>query len=135
MEQAITESFKISTLAGLLVCAITILGGCIVFLYKQVDKKDKLNRSDTEVRIREIKEYNDKVVDDLKSDIKDLKAERKTDKGIIQEVINTNKQLSETNSKLHSKLVDVDGKLDTMGKKVDKIEFIVVNSTNTRQAK
>ena len=93
MEQAITESFKISTLAGLLVCAITILGGCIVFLYKQVDK---------------------------------------TDKGIIQEVINTNKQLSETNSKLHSKLVDVDGKLDTMGKKVDKIEFIVVNSTNKR---
>ena len=110
MEQAITESFKISTLAGLLVCAITILGGCIIFLYKEVDKKDKLNRSDTEARIREIKEYNDKVVDDLKSDIKDLKAERKTDKGIIQEVINTNKQLSETNSKLHSKLVDVDGK-------------------------
>ena len=55
MEQAITESFKISTLAGLLVCAITILGGCIIFLYKEVDKKDKLNRSDTEARIREIK--------------------------------------------------------------------------------
>lgn len=110
-EQIIEQSFKISPTVGLLVCGLLVLGGAIIFLYKQVNKKDEDNR-----------EFTNKLVDNLNTKVDSLEDERKSDKKVIQDMVNTNKQLSDTNAKLYS---TIDTKIENMDKKVDKIEILV----------
>ena len=110
-EQIIQQSFNIAPIVGLLVCGLLILGGAIIFLYKQVNKKDEDNR-----------EFTNKLVDNLNTKVDSLENERKTDKKVIQDMVNTNKQLADTNAKLYS---TIDTKIENMDKKVDKIEILV----------
>ena len=112
------------------VTAISTLGFpivvCIWFAWKtDKDKKDsdeKIEKKDKENRM-----FTSKLVDNLTNDILELKKQRESDKEIINQIVNTNNKLGETNAKLYS---SIDNKMDSLGKKVDKIEIIVERLNN-----
>lgn len=116
VDQVITESFNVSPLIGILVCGVVALGGCIIFLFKQVDKKDKLNREDTYKR-----------VDELRDDIKELKLENKEDKKMFMDAITSfNKstdefrQVGRDMAEIKTDIKSIDKELTNIKSKIDK---------------
>lgn len=97
------------------------IAACIWFAWKtDKDKKyadEKIEKKDQENRL-----FTFKLVDNLTSDISELKKQRETDREIMDQIVETNNKLAETNAKLYN---SIDNKIDSLDKKVDKIETIV----------
>lgn len=63
---------------------------------ERLDKKDAENRS-----------FTNKLVDDLREEIKEVKEDNKSKEKIIRDVVNTNRELADTNSKLHASVSNI----------------------------
>ena len=76
-KQIIEQSFNIAPIVGLLVCAVFALGLGIIFLYKKGDKDKKEYNEKIEKKNDENLAITNKMVSELKEDLKDLREENK----------------------------------------------------------
>ena len=110
-KQIIEQSFNIAPIVGLLVCAVFALGLGIIFLYKKGDKDKKEYNEKIEKKNDENLSITNKMVSELKEDLKDLREENKEDKKTLRLALETfdrtTKEFQMINSNLNEMKTDI----------------------------